>query len=62
MKDAHHAALRSKLLPGGKWDTFAFVDACETAAGPDGEVKLAQILREIQAAEFRILLEFLIGP
>ena len=50
-------ALAKKLLPGGQWDSFAFVDACEAAAvsaAPNHEA-----LREIQRAEFEILLEHL---
>ena len=62
LNDAEHAALRSKLLPGGTWDAFAFVDACEAAAGLPGNAKVVETLREIQAAEFRLLLESLTAP
>ncbi len=47
-------ALRTKLLPRGAWDAFAFVDEC--AAGGEEET-----LRAIQAAEFQVLLDFLAG-
>jgi hypothetical protein len=51
----HHAAtLTAKLLPGGKWDAAAFVDACETAASSAEHVEL---LREIQRIETEALLE-----
>jgi hypothetical protein len=59
LKDADRAALRSKLLPGGRWDAFAFVDACEATAARKREEGLVQVLREIQAAEFRVLLDSL---
>lgn len=53
-------ALASKLLPGGKWDAFAFVDACEEAASGRGSAKTAGALRQVQAAEFALLLEHLV--
>ena len=42
--------LAKKILPGGKWDTFAFVDSCEKDSGSD-------VLRELQRIEFEVLLE-----
>jgi hypothetical protein len=47
--------LATKLLPGGRWDACAFVDACEAAAGSGQHVDL---LREIQRIETEVLLEF----
>jgi len=49
-------ALRKELAPGGDWDPFAFIDACEKAADRPGNPQ-SQLLREIQAAESQILLE-----
>ena len=47
--------LVTELLPGGKWDACAFVDACEAAPkGSEREVSL----REIQRIETEVLLEF----
>jgi hypothetical protein len=46
--------LVAKLLPGGKWDACAFVDACEAAASSGEYVEL---LREIQRIETEVLLE-----
>jgi hypothetical protein len=46
--------LTAKLLPGGKWDAAAFVDACETAAS---SAKHVELLREIQRIETEALLE-----
>jgi hypothetical protein len=54
-------ALASKLLPGGRWDALAFVDACEEAEGRRGDAKTADALRQIQAKEFALLLEHLVG-
>ena len=62
LKDPQHAALRLKMLPAGSWDAFAFVDACENATRHPGNAKLDQTLRELQAAEFRVLLDSLTGP
>jgi hypothetical protein len=44
--------LAEKLTPRGKWDAFAFVDACEKYA-PAQE----QLLREIQEIEFEAVLQ-----
>lgn len=52
-------ALRSKLLPGGRWDAFAFVDACEEAA-ESRNANAAEALRQVQAKEFALLLEHLV--
>jgi len=46
-------SLAKKLLPDGKWDAMAFVDACEQPAGNE------EFLREIQRMEFEVLLEHL---
>jgi hypothetical protein len=52
-------ALASKLLPKGKWDPFAFVDECERVAALPKTEPQVETLREIQAIEFRVLLEHL---
>jgi hypothetical protein len=46
--------LVAKLLPAGKWDAAAFVDACEITANSGQHVDL---LREIQRIETEVLLE-----
>jgi hypothetical protein len=46
--------LAAKLLPGGKWDACAFVDACEAAVG---SAEREALLREIQRIETEVLLE-----
>jgi len=53
-------ALRAKLLPGGRWDAFAFVDACEETEAKRGDAKTAGALRQVQATEFALLLEHLV--
>jgi hypothetical protein len=48
-------ALQTELLPGGNWDPFAFVDACEKVAGRGSQPR-TDLLRSIQALEFELLL------
>ena len=48
------ADLATKVLPGGKWDACAFVDACEAAVGV---AEREAMLREIQRVETEVLLE-----
>ena len=52
-------ALRARLLPQGQWDSFQFVDLCESVAGKarDG---LAARLRRVQQIEFVVFLEYLL--
>ena len=52
LKDAGQEALLLLLCPGGRWDPFAFVDACENAGNTGQET----VLREVQAIEFESLL------
>jgi len=47
--------LAAMLLPGGKWDACAFVDACEAAAGVSEREAL---LQKIQQIETEVLLDF----
>ena len=49
----------SKLIRNGEWDSFAFVDACEAVAGRANEDPQVGLLRDIQRAEFEVLLEYL---
>jgi hypothetical protein len=50
--------LQKELLHSGKWDAFAFIDECEHAAKNPSH---ANLLREVQAAESRLLLEHFLG-
>ena len=47
-------ALAKRLVPGGHWDSFAFVDAVEAAVhyGNPGEIEL---LQHVQRIEFETL-------
>lgn len=53
------AARAGKLLPQGRWDAFAFVDACEQAARLVETDPWKILLRAIQQAEFDCVLEHL---
>jgi len=54
-------SLVRKLMPNGKWDALAFVDACEEAGRkPDSTARLS-LLREIQGIEFEVLFDYLTG-
>ena len=48
------ADLATRLVPGGKWNASAFVDACDAAK----DKAVIQTLREIQRIESKVLLEF----
>ena len=50
--------LARRLAPRGEWDAFAFVDACETASSKSPGA--SNLLREIQGAEFRTFLNYLL--
>jgi hypothetical protein len=49
--------LAAKILPGGKWNAGAFVDACETVAA-GGSPEQTAWLREVQRVETEVLLDF----
>jgi len=53
--------LASRLLPGGHWDPFAFVDECELATPMPPTESIAQALRAIQEVEFNALLSHLLS-
>lgn|SRR6266498_2515023 len=61
LKSKQEPELEAKLIPGGRWDAFAFVDVCEKAAGGGAEDRLFHLLREIQRVEFEVLLDYLFG-
>ena len=57
-KLAEMNSIKSELMPGGKWDAFAFIHLCEKAArmtDSDAQVKL---LRAVQGIESEVLLEY----
>jgi len=51
MKSKGERDLAAKLAPRGEWDAFAFVDACEAAAGLPAADTRVRLLREIQRIE-----------
>jgi hypothetical protein len=59
LKASGNSDLEKKLIPAGHWDPLAFVAACEAVAGKTGSDPTVQVLREIQRAEFELLLEHL---
>lgn len=48
--------LLARFTGRGEWDAIAFVDACEQAANAKLTGAQAELLRQIQAAELRLLL------
>lgn len=55
LKGLGQTTLANQLAPRGEWDAFAFVDACEAAAGGRGDVN---VLREVQRLETAVLLGY----
>lgn len=49
--------LTERLIENGEWMPFAFVDECERAES--GRPELQRALRDIQAVEFDVLVEFI---
>lgn len=47
---------RDRLLPGGRWDPFAFVDLCQSCA-PSETDPLSRFARRLQWLEMQLLLE-----
>ena len=48
------ADLAERLIPGGRWDASAFVDACDAAK----DESVIRTLRELQRIETEVLLEY----
>jgi|ERR1051326_46519 hypothetical protein len=53
------AELARKMVRGGGWDPFAFINACENAAGNSGRDEDKEVLREVQAIESAALFDWL---
>lgn len=53
------AHLSRKLIPGGEWDAFAFINACETAARNSSSPGQKDLMRELQAIETSALFDWL---
>jgi hypothetical protein len=52
---ASAAGWRERLLAGGRWDPFAFIELCQFCAG-DEDSMLARLARQIQHDEMQLLL------
>jgi len=53
------AELARKLTPGGEWDAFAFISACERAARNSASDEERKTLRELQAIETSVLFDWI---
>jgi NADPH-dependent ferric siderophore reductase len=51
-------ALAAKVIRGGQWDAFGFIDACEAVSTRPGAT--SRVLREVQRVEFEGLLNSLL--
>lgn len=51
------SAFKEKLIAGGRWNPLAMIDACEAVEVEAADSGDADFLREVQAFEFRLLLE-----
>lgn len=57
LESQNERELCATLLPRGRWDAFAFVDACEAAANRATSAKRVQLLRDMQRVETKVALE-----
>jgi len=53
------ADLAKKLIPGGEWDPFAFISACEGAMRNSSGSKQKDLLRELQGIESTALFDWI---
>jgi hypothetical protein len=51
--------LAQKLIPGGEWDPFEFISACEGAARNSSPAGQKELMRELQAIETSTLFEWI---
>jgi hypothetical protein len=56
LKTKTDSGLIAKVTSQGRWDPFAFVDACEAASRPGAPADTAGLLRELQKIESQVLL------
>ena len=57
--EGNDAGLAERLIENGRWQPFAFVDECERAERKNSDAAL--LLRQIQAAEFDVLMEHILS-
>ena len=60
LKSKNALELERQIIPGGQWDSFAFVDACEDALEHAAGEPESHLLRDLQQVEFEVLLEYLV--
>lgn len=53
--------LVARLLPNGRWNAAAFVDACEASEGEPAGSPLSETLIAVQALELECLVEHVLG-
>src|SRR5262249_31888351 len=59
LNEKNQAEFKKNLVPGGEWDPFAFISACEQVTRSSGSVEEKNLLRELQAIESKALLEWI---
>lgn len=55
--DGADREFKQRLVAGGKWDPFAFIDACAEVTRGGERGPRGRFLREVQRREFEVLLE-----
>ncbi|HZR21359.1 MAG TPA: hypothetical protein VFE51_29020 [Verrucomicrobiae bacterium] len=58
LRPSSEPALAAKLIRGGQWDPFGFIDACEAAAARPATTQ--SLLKQVQRIEFEELLDSLL--
>lgn len=61
MAEAGEMELRRALFRGAAWSARGFIDACEECAGRTATEARRAVLERIQAAEFAVFLENVLG-
>jgi hypothetical protein len=58
LKSQDQGNLCNRLVPGGEWDPFAFINACQEASANENSQDMIRILREVQRIEMERLLHY----
>ncbi len=61
LEDRGETGLIARLLTGGRWNGFAFLEFCEAVAREPVTAPAHQLARELQRLEFEVWLRFLVG-
>ena len=62
LREKGEKALEDQLISRGQWDPYAFIDVCQKAASRPNSDPQNQLLRQIQALEFELLVERFCDP